>query len=273
MNTTHTHTTSQLSHTYLKGRIMHRGRMIHCTLLAAGLLIGLLAPAAQSATVFSDDFDGETVGNDPSQWTDNSSDTNADVSVSSTEAQSPSNSMLLDDDTSGAAIANATFSEITSGIVEWEFSFFETATNTDPLVPGLMRARLGNSSEDEDNGLLVITAGDGSGNVLFRQSTTETNPDTVIGTIALDEWNTVRVVGDLATQMADVYFNGALAVSDQLFRNTVSSFDALQFDSSAGLTGDLFIDDVSVTVIPEPASLGLLGLGGAVMLSGRRRRG
>jgi len=270
MNTTHSHTTSQLSHTYLKGRIMHRGRMIHCTLLAAGLLIGLLAPAAQSAVVFSDDFDtDETVGTDPSNWTDNS-DTNADVSVSNTEAQSLSNSMLLDDDNiNGAAIANTTFTSITSGIVEWEFSFFETATNIDPPAPGLMRARLGNSSQA--NGLLVITAGDASGNVLFRQSETETDADTVIGTIALDEWNTVRVVGDLATQMADVYFNGALAVSDQLFRNTVSSFDALQFDSSSGLTGDLFIDDVSVTVIPEPASLGLLAVGGAALL-GRRRR-
>jgi len=272
MNTTHSHTTSQLSHTYLKGRIMHRGRMIHCTLLAAGLLIGLLAPAAQSATVFSDDFDtGETVGTDPSNWTDNSG-ASADVSVSNIQAQSLSNSMLLDDDnTNGAAIAKTTFTSITSGIVEWEFSFFETATNTDPPVPGLMRARLGNSSQA--NGLLVITAGDGSGNVLFRQPST----DTVIGNIALDEWNTVRVVGDLATQMADVYFNGSLVVSDQLFRNTVSSFDALQFDSSSGLTGDLFIDDVSVnddsvTVIPAPAALPAgLALMGLTML--RRRRG
>jgi len=264
MNTTHSHTTSQLSHTYLKGRIMHRGRMIHCTLLAAGLLIGLLAPAAQSAVVFSDDFDtGETVGTDPSNWTDNS-DTNADVSVSTTEAQSLSNSMLLDDDnTNGAAIANTTFTSITSGIVEWEFSFFETDTS----LPGLMRARLGNSSQA--NGLLVITAGDGSGEVLFRQPST----DTVIGTIVLGAWNTVRVVGDLATDKADVFFNGSLAESNLDFRNAVSSFDALQFDSSSGLTGDLFIDDVSVTVIPEPASLALLGLGGAVMLSGRRRRG
>jgi len=247
---------------------MHRGRMIHCTLLAAGLLIGLLAPAAQSTVVFSDDFDtGETDGNTPSNWTD-SSDTDADVSISNTQSLSSPNSMLLDDDnTNGAAIAKKTFTSITSGIVEWEFSFFETATNTDPLAPGLMRARLGNSSQA--NGLLVITDSDGSGNVLFRQLETET--DTVIGNIELGEWNTVRVVGDLATQMADVYFNGSLAASDQLFRNTVSSFDALQFDSSAGLTGDLFIDDVSVTVIPEPASLALLAVGGAALL-GRRRR-
>ena len=243
-------------------RTQQRTRRMLALTLTAGLSLGLVSGSAQ-AGVFSDGFDtGETVGNDPANFTDNS-DSSADVSVSNTQSLSSPNSMLLDDDnTSGAAIANTTFTSITSGIVEWEFSYFEANASTGD--PELMRARLGNSSQA--NGLLVITKGDGSGDVLFRQPST----DTVIGNISLNEWNTVRVVGDLATHKADAYFNGSLAASDLDFKNAVSSFDALQFDSSAGLTGDLFIDDATIA-IPEPASLAMLGLGALAMLPRRKR--
>jgi len=215
MNTTHSHTTSQLSHTYLKGRIMHRGRMIHCTLLAAGLLIGLLAPAAQSAVVFSDDFDtGETVGNTPSNWTD-SSDTNQSVTVSDEQSVSSPNSMFFDDTSTvanGAAIADTTFTSTSTAsgdIVEWEFSWRE---NNDNAFGGMLRARLQDASGTD--GLLVLTTADGDAgfDLSYRGPSTSTPPDndTVIDTISEDTWNTIRVVADMTAETADVYLNDIL---------------------------------------------------------------
>ena len=238
----------------------------------AGLVFGVAASAPGAIIVFSDDFDtGETVGNTPTNWTDNSDD-NQSVAVSSTESASSPNSMYFNDTSTvadGAAIADATFTQTTSDIVEWEFSWREDNEISAGTYGGMLRARLQDASGTD--GLLLKTTGEFDAG--FDLSYRGPLSDTVIGTISENTWNTIRVVADMTAETADVYLNDALKLTDLDFRNSVSSFSKMRFDSSFGAEGVMYVDDISViNPIPEPTSLALLGLGVTALLARRRRR-
>lgn len=241
-------------------------------LLFGAFLIFALASTSYGASIFSDDFDtGETVNNTPTDWTD-SSNVNQSVTVSNTLSVSSPNSMFFDDTSTtanGAAIADTTFTPTTGDIVEWEFSWRE---DNDAVFGGMLRARLQDASGTD--GLLVFTTAeaDAGFDLSYRGPGSPPASDTVIDTISENTWYTIRIVANMTSETADVYLNDTLKQTGLDFTNSVSSFSKMRFDSSFGSEGVMYVDDVSVSIIPEPAAAGLLVVGAVVML-GRRRRG
>lgn len=93
----------------------------------------------------------------------------------------------------------------------------------------------------------------------------------VLGTYVEGETHHVQIHADFATQTLDVYLNNVLALNNHPFiSQTNSLLEYFIFQNGIeGQTNSVAIDNI-VTYVPEPASLGLLGLG--AMLIGRRRR-
>lgn len=71
------------------------------------------------------------------------------------------------------------------------------------------------------------------------------------------------------------YTQFSLALPVPLGADTARIVYAIQTGTNAGTlnTGSVYVDDVSLTVIPEPTTLALASLAGAALLVARRRRG
>ena len=82
----------------------------------------------------------------------------------------------------------------------------------------------------------------------------------------------VKIVSDYAAGTFDVFYNGVPAASDIGFQTAGS--DAVN-DVWIGVQNDvvgnsMFVDDLSVTAVPEPGLLALVGVVGAALARCRR---
>lgn len=144
-------------------------------------------------------------------------------------------------------------------------------------------------------GVLQVQSSTGRVRAFARASTTEslTNVDEVAGdnTVPLNEWIHIAATYDIANNDIVIYKNGEIVANgqDQTFSApSIENLDSLFVGIGAnnngggewlhGLIDDLRVYDGLLTqaeiqalaLVPEPASLGLLGLGGLLAL--RRRR-
>ena len=80
-------------------------------------------------------------------------------------------------------------------------------------------------------------------------------------------WYDILMVVDNDNDMYDLYVDGSLIAADSPFRvNPSGTLQSLKVHMQHSNAGDILgIDDISVTVVPEPASLVLLGLGGLLV--------
>lgn len=83
-----------------------------------------------------------------------------------------------------------------------------------------------------------------------------------------DAWAEIRVVADLTNDICDTYYNGALLSTGTWTTGAGSALNIGAVDLFANGASSVYYDDLSL--IPEPASLSLLGLGALALL---RRRG
>ena len=83
-----------------------------------------------------------------------------------------------------------------------------------------------------------------------------------------DRWVEIRADIDLGGNAVNVYYDGAL-VRDGYWENNDGIAQLTSIDLFANGADTIYYDDV--TVVPEPMSLSLLGLGGLVLLRKRRK--
>jgi len=87
-----------------------------------------------------------------------------------------------------------------------------------------------------------------------------------------DNWHAVKIVGDTADDKFDFYLDGNLESSANPFHEDVDDLANLSVGSEqySGGAYQMYVDDVKLTGVPEPATLALLSVGAGMML--RRRR-
>ena len=101
-----------------------------------------------------------------------------------------------------------------------------------------------------------------------------------------DEWKGIRIVTDLSNDMIDLYGRSQSETSWTLMASgldrgypgapisSVTFYTASAYSNTLGYGGtkDVYVDDILVTWVPEPATVGLIAAGGLGMLLRRRRR-
>lgn len=100
--------------------------------------------------------------------------------------------------------------------------------------------------------------------------------------VQVQKWYHIEIVTDTATAASDTYSisitpdgGSTTSVSGLSFRNNLTNFTGIEFSWNSTAGGDLYVDNVSVSVapVPEPADIALLFGVGAVGLVAWRRRG
>lgn len=153
---------------------------------------------------------------------------------------------------------------------------------------GPMQMSLGHSNSNYNNDLAFIQVGDaGNGTYVYGNSTAQYGNPTSSGVQpSLDAWDTLRVVMTLtgdATSIGGTYdlfvsiAGGAeqqLANDATLFNTVIPAVDPTSMQLRIGrgpFAADVYYDDLSVTIVPEPTVMAL-GAGAGGLLALRRRR-
>lgn len=91
--------------------------------------------------------------------------------------------------------------------------------------------------------------------------------------IARDVWNEWQVVYNFGSQSFDIFVNDSLVAADEPFLTTSSTFGEGLFDTfnAAGGNDKGYLDNYSITSVPEPGSLVLLGSSMLLLLGVARR--
>ena len=135
-------------------------------------------------------------------------------------------------------------------------------------VPGDKAAERNAFNVDTTAGVNEITFG------AYYDNRPEGDPLIDVGSYTPGTWVTVRADLDYDTLTADLWLNGVANATDVPIKPktwTHPDFGVLVSDrwAIASSGGDVYFDDVTLT--PEPATLGLLLLGGLVVLRKRRK--
>ena len=239
-----------------KEQEMNAKRTIVASIAILGLVLSLSSGSAMAATYWTDNFDSETVGNQPSNW-NISSGTNFDTVVSNTQSVSPSNSILLTDDST---------TNYTSA-----YRNFDPDTDT----TGQLTVNTYLSDATEDLWVSVRSGGTVMMEVLFYTNGAirwRDGAGTATGSsYATGTWKELKITWDTTAGKYHVYYDGTEETSGtgaSFVNSGTTNRIVVQNGWGTGTGFASYVDDVSVT--PEPATMTLLLLG--LPLALRRRR-
>ncbi len=218
---------------------------------------------AQAGIIFADGFEADTVGQPASRWVDSRGWDRVDTVVSDI-VHSGTKAVKINDSTSSwsRGIKTTDFSPVSAGTVEWTFYINPpSGQSSNPLIECHLVS---------DNGkpyATILLSYDGKVGYGSRNSwQSYTNQSFVF-----NDWNKFKAVVDIDANKWSLYYNDNLIVSDIPSGNPSgdpgNSVNNITFTGGSGATPVFYVDDVSL--VPEPATIGLLAAG---MLGFVRRR-
>jgi len=247
-------------------------------------LIALLAASstysAQAATLFSDNFDsyangalattvtGVTVAN--FNGTDS-------ATISNAQALSGANSIRYTSDAAGAPDLNFNFaSAVTFATTNMDisFSFQKVGDSYNPdmwvMFGGPNTGFANGNIALQSNGLnnFFDNANPGGGGFQFLGQGANWQTVNVAYTFTNNGTNITGYTADFTTS------GGANSPTFSVTKTglNIASIDSLRFQFRGAAAGDVYLDNVSITAIPEPSTYALLALGLGALFFLRRRR-
>jgi hypothetical protein len=222
--------------------------------LASVLLVLALVSATQAGIILSEDFEGGTVGNPVAGWNGWSGDSNVLISDN-----------VID---SGKSAAWG------SGSPDWPGVYKGFSYSPGAGEQYVLTAVLNAPASTSDYGHLTIRNSDGSVHIhamlgygeLIFQSNSEGNQVRVTQASTMD----VRLVLDGAEVDCFYRTHGATEWSSagSLSSSALSNFNYVVVIGHAGYAGG--VDSVVLEAVPEPATMGLLAMGGLGVLIRRK---
>ncbi len=231
-----------------------------CVVAALGLVSGVSA-----APIFSDGFEDAPVGPvgaGPAGWVHNRGWGNQGEIVT-THSFGGAQSLRIDDssDTQSSGYLTKSFTEQAAG--KWTLQLFVRPTaNTQSIEISLLSAGTTTFST-------AILRNDGTIGYVSRGSWQNSS---AVG-YAADMWQKLEITVDLDAKTWDLEFNDAAVVSGVAAGTpsaAASTLGQIQIVGGSSAVTSFYVDNVSLSAVPEPAAVSVLVAG--LTLLGRRRR-
>lgn len=241
-------------------------------LVILGTVLMMASSGIANITLVSDNFDDDTEGGDPSQppWDSLNHTGTCVLEVDDVKSVSSPHSLLLEDKDNAGSV---------SAELWWDTTTYDS-TISFKMYP--------NSGVTGTIGFKLIVSGQTSGGAWgyaqkFRWADTAgtltfsvEDGSTQLTTLTRDAWHTFQFDFDMINQKVTATVDGTLydnAGSGYAFEDTVAD---LRYGRLTTLINTWnfksWVDDVEVTTIPEPATVGVLALGGVMWLIRRKRK-
>jgi hypothetical protein len=222
------------------------------------MVLGLAVFAAQGAPVFQENFDSYT------SWPDGGWSTVGTTGLSSPGNGGSGQALELTRPASGETAAWHSFTEQSTGTVT---AYIGQSINSSPGSAGGLRFLLSDFTAGKDLGYICLTE-DG---FVTMNTTNGYFESRRIGTYEADTWYPISISWDAVAKTVTASFDGGTPLTlgyAEAGANIANGLMAYNANTSGG-TWYSYVDDIVVT--PEPATMGLLALGGLGMLIRRKR--
>jgi hypothetical protein len=91
-------------------------------------------------------------------------------------------------------------------------------------------------------------------------------------TVLADKWSNLRIVANNGTGSAEAFLNGGSLGTVAFTAGGITSVESIEIQASSPNSATAYVDNLSFSIVPEPATLALLVAGGAAIVASRRRR-